>query len=402
MTVINDPLKYDPIEIAKSLVRGKYDDIEESRAFCPNGEGGGVTNSCSNGGSPAATPSTTLAFHPSSEKLTVDELGKMARGEGQSGGDVESAMKLLKTPQRFELIGALTKSMPRDSVDAGDYAVSLVESVVPKDRGLPEKLSDQIAEVIQGFYGDSIQYGKENNIPRNDSIEEAALLTSCLTAELAAGISEHPTVLDASLGVIRRQAAFDKMKDGGLEAEKAARMASTASAMYDATEDSIYVIAENAFDYVNSVMGTAASRKDDTGKWETISGDVPFYSTSQLGHSIAHENGHRLHYQAIRRSLGMEVGTKLTDEEIGKLQEHIVARDEAFSKHIRENPGVALKMVMVSKYAQSLSAEFVAEYYTGLSIGSMNRDDDLDKLMDIMGFPVSELPKGKKGASKKK
>ena len=388
----DEPLGYQHIKSRPWLlaaVRGS-----ESRAFCPTGEGGGVDNSC---GSGEMSPS----LHSSSEKVTPTQMAEMVTRDGIAGEDVGESMKLLKTPRRFELVGTLIKTMPSDSVDAGDFSVRTVEMAAPKGREVPEELSDQIASAVQEMYGDAIRYANEKRVSRSLAIDDASMSAACFTAQMASGVAEYPDILDADIRVMRRQEVFDTLISEGLSQEKAAEATMKAAALYSSISDRIIVNADNSVDYINSVAGTAVSTLDeDTEEWSTPGGAIPFYSTTQLGHSIAHEDGHRIHYQAIRKSLGILLGTRLTEDEFSRFYSSIQTTRTLIQLHVAGKPEVAKKIASLSGYANTNPFEFVAEYYTALALGKVKRDSDLDEAMGIMGFPKEMLPAGKKSTKK--
>jgi hypothetical protein len=368
-----------------------------SRAFCPTGDGGGVDNSCS-----AESSSSTPGLHVSSVKLTSDEMFEMVRNGGSAGEDVDKAMGNLKTAKRFELVGAITQSMPLDSSDAGEFASRTVESAAAKGKPVPEQLSRQIADAVEGIYGSSIQYAKDNRIPRGEAINQAALVSACFIAQVASGVKEFPEIVNSPVEVKRRQEIFDMMIADGTPPHVAADLSQGGAAFYAGKEDRIVINADNAAAYIDSILAAAASElNEDTGKWESASGGVPFYSTSQLGHSLVHENGHMIHYRAIRDSLGIPHGKKLNADESRLLEKSLTDRCKTLLDHLRQSPATGKKLKNISGYAMSNPIETVAEYYTSLALGVAKRDSDLDEVMVIMGFPADRLPPGKKGAKKK-
>jgi hypothetical protein len=182
----------------------------------------------------------------------------------------------------------------------------------------------------------------------------------------------------------------------------AADLSQGGAAFYAGKEDRIVINADNAAAYIDSILAAAASEfNESTGKWESVSGGVPFYSTSQLGHSLVHENGHMIHYRAIRDSLGIPQGKKLDADESRLLEKSLTDRCKALLDHLRQSPATGKKLKNISGYAMSNPIETVAEYYTSLALGVAKRDSDLDEVMVIMGFPADRLPPGKKGAKKK-
>jgi hypothetical protein len=367
------------------------------RAFCPTGDGGGVDNSCS-----ASDSSPQL--HVSSERLTTEQLAEMVSRDGTSSDDVDESMGLLKTPRRFEFVGTLIKTMPSDSSDAGDFAVRTVESAAPKGKAVPESLSDEIASAVQGIYGDAIQYSKDNKVPRGPLLDDAAMMSACLTAQIAAGVMEYPDILDSSLSVLRSNELFSTLVSEGNSPKSSANAIKVGAALYSAISDRIIVNADNSLDYINSVMASAASIYDEDAKeWHPAGGDVPYYSTTQIGHSLAHEDGHRIHYQAIRTSVGIELGVTMTSDEMSKFSSQMQLNSMKLVAHLSSRPEVTRKMFDVSGYARTNAHEFVAEYYTALALGVAERDSDLDEAMGIMGFPKDKIPAGRKAskASKK-
>jgi hypothetical protein len=364
-----------------------------ARAFCPTGDGGGVDNSCSADDS-AGSPQ----LHAASERLTPQDLEKMISDDGKASRSVEGSMKLLKSKRRFELVGALTQSMPVDSVDAGDFSSKTVASAAPKGKSVSGSLSREIADAVEGIYGDLIRTANEQKAPRSLAIKDAALKSACFVSQMAAGVKEYPDILDSPVHVMRGTDIFDRMIDDGLGVAEAAKAAQHAAAMYSGTDDIIIVNADAGIGYINSVLAAAASVKnEETGEWESVSGGVPFYSTSQLGHSIAHENAHLLHYRAVRTELGLPHGKKLEKDEMLILASSLKIKCVAVMSHIGANPEVGEKLKAISGYAMTNPLETVAEYYTALALGVAKRDSDIDEVMVILGFPKDKLPAGKKG-----
>jgi hypothetical protein len=368
----------------------------DTRAFCPTGDGGGVDNSCS-----ADSSSSSPGLHVSSVKLTAEDMMEMVQSGGSAGEDVDKAMSSLKTAKRFELVGAITQSMPLDSSDAGEFALRTVESAAAKGKPVPKQLSRQIADAVEGIYGSSIQYAKDNNIPRGDAINQAAMASACFISQVASGVKEFPEIVDAPVSIMRRQEIFDELVAEGNPPQVAASLAQGGAAFYAGKEDKIVINADNGVAYINSILSAAASELDeDTGKWQSATGGVPFYSTSQLGHSLVHEHGHMVHYRAMRDSLGIPQGRQLDDAESRMLEKSLSERGRVLLDHLRQNPETVKKLKSISGYAMTNPVETVAEYYTSLALGVAKRDSDIDEVMVIMGFPADRLPPGKKGAKK--
>jgi hypothetical protein len=291
--------------------------------------------------------------------------------------------------------------MPLDSSDAGEFALRTVESAAAKGKPVPKQLSRQIADAVEGIYGSSIQYAKDNNIPRGDAINQAAMASACFISQVASGVKEFPEIVDAPVSIMRRQEIFDELVAEGNPPQVAASLSQGGAAFYAGKEDKIVINADNGVAYINSILSAAASELDeDTGKWESATGGVPFYSTSQLGHSLVHEHGHMVHYRAMRDSLGIPQGTKLDDDESRLLEKSLSERGRTLLDHLRQNPETVKKLKNISGYAMTNPVETVAEYYTSLALGVAKRDSDIDEVMVIMGFPADRLPPGKKGAKK--
>lgn len=370
--------------------------LEAARAFCPTGDGGGVDNSCS------AESTSTPQLHSASVKLTAEDMMDMVQSGGSVGEDVDKAMSSLRTTKRFELVGAITQSMPLDSTDAGEFALRTVESAAAKGKPVPKQLSRQIADAVEGIYGSSIQYAKDNNIPRGEAINQAAMASACFISQVASGVKEFPEIVDAPVSIMRRHEVFDELVAQGTPPQVAANLAQSGAAFYAGKEDKIVINADNGVAYINSILSAAASDlNEDTGKWESATGGVPFYSTSQLGHSLVHEHGHMVHYRAIRDSLGIPQGKTLDDDEARLLEKALSEKGRVLLDHLRQNLETAKKLQNISGYAMTNPVETVAEYYTSLALGVAKRDSDIDEVMVIMGFPADRLPPGKKGAKKK-
>lgn len=364
-----------------------------TRAFCPTGDGGGVDNSCS-----ADDSSGSPQLHAASERLTPRDIEKMISGDSKASRSVEDSMKLLKSKKRFELVGSLTKSMPTDSVDAGDFSSKTVASAAPKGKSVSDSLSREIEDAVEGIYGDLIRTSNEQKFPRSLAIKDATLKAACFVTQMAAGVKEYPDILDSPVHVMRGTDIFDRMIDEGLGVAEAVGASQHAAAMYSGTDDIIIVNADAGIGYINSVIAAAASEKnEDTGEWESVSGGIPFYSTSQLGHSLAHEHAHMLHYRAVRTELGLPHGKKLEKDEMLSLSSSLKGKCVAIMSHIRDNPEVGEKLKGISGYAMTNPLETVAEYYTALALGIAKRDSDIDEVMVILGFPKDKLPAGKKG-----
>jgi hypothetical protein len=214
-------------------------------------------------------------------------------------------------------------------------------------------------------------------------------------------VKEFPEIVDAPVSIMRRQEIFDELVAEGNPPQVAASLAQGGAAFYAGKEDKIVINADNGVAYINSILSAAASELDeDTGKWQSATGGVPFYSTSQLGHSLVHEHGHMVHYRAMRDSLGIPQGRQLDDAESRMLEKSLSERGRVLLDHLRQNPETVKKLKSISGYAMTNPVETVAEYYTSLALGVAKRDSDIDEVMVIMGFPADRLPPGKKGAKK--
>jgi hypothetical protein len=369
-----------------------------ARAFCPTGEGGGLDNSCSasDGGA------SQVPIHAASTRKSVGELAEMVSAEGSAPADVAKSLGNLKTEKRFELVGSLMKTIPSDSVDAGDFADKTVQQAAPKGIKVPAKLSNEISSAVEGIYSDAIRYGKDNRLPRADSISDASLVSACLIAQVSAGVREFPDIVDSPVRVMRRGVIFNEMISQGIPPHQAAQLADGGAAFYDFAKDEITVNADNGVNYINGILAVAATELDeDTGKRKGVTGDVPFYSTSQLGHSLAHENGHMIHYRAMRESLGLPTRGSLNETERMSLVQEVQRTGLTLLEHLKKNPDVVKKLQAISGYAMTNPQETAAEYYTSLVLGVAERDPDIDGVMTIIGFPVDKLPQKKKGSKKK-
>lgn len=400
MTLIIDPDKYDPVAIAESLAaRAKkiLNKAVSSRAFCPTGDGGGIDNSCSSKDGGSASPSS-LPLHSAAEKITTADIQQMIVDAGVASADVSDSVGLLKSPRRFELVGSVAKSMPPDADAAGDFAMDTIAAHSPKAKPLSSQFLEDVRDRITSSISSGLPAGQASTDPRTRAIS--------LIATLTASTVEYPEMADAPVIARTSDEVFQAvLAEGGSPIEAIGVV--SAAAFYSTLGDEITINTDNSFDYIVSLASTAASEKDPkTGKWKSPSGDVPFFSTSQLGHVIVHEDAHRIHWQGLRSHLGIEIGKKLKmgDTESVALFNEMRQRSLALLTHLTANKHVAKKMFDVSGYSRTKPVEFVAEYYTALRLEKVPRDEELDEVMKILGFPPDKLPAGKatKANGKKK
>jgi hypothetical protein len=372
-------------DVVSDSFPGKQKTLWSSRAFCPTGDGGGLDNSCSasDGGA------SQVQLHAASTGKTVSELAEMVSAEGSASADVAKSLGKLKTEKRFELVGSLIKTMPSDSVDAGDYAAKTVQQAAPKGVQIPASLSNAISSAVEGIYADAIRQGNDNRLPRADVIAAASFSSACLVAQISAAVREFPEVVDSQFRVMGRVDIFNEIVSQGVPQQQAAGIVDGSAAFYDFSSDEITVVAENSANYIDGILAVAAV--------DANTGDVPFYSTSQLGHSITHEVGHKIHFLAMRETLGLPRGQKLEDYEKMLLLTEVQRTGVALLEHLRSRPDVVKKLQAISGYAMKNPQETAAEYYTSLALGVAKRDPDIDGVMTIIGFPVDKLPPGKKG-----
>lgn len=352
----------------------------QSRAFCPTGAGGGIDNSCSasDGNSPSLAASSRISHADLADAVSED---------GSSSESVSDSLALLDSPRRFELIGTVRKGLPRDPRAAGDYAAKVIASAETRSKPLPGHFVDTIADkIIQ-----SLEDSSEDEVRGEDSRVNAA----CLIASMAAAAAEYPEMADCPLAAGNAQDIFDAVvSDGVSNVTDAVKTSQNAAAFYSAIDDKIVINTDGASGYAESVMQSAA-----------VSRSKAFYSTSRLSHVVVHEDAHRIHYQAIRTQLGIGLGRKASRDEAMAIASELGKRRRDLLSYVRSGPdGMAMikKVVKVSGYASSSPVEFVAEYFTALRLGVASRDAQLDKAMELMGFPTDKLPSGKKKAGRRK
>lgn len=396
MTLIIDPDKYDPIAIAESLAARARKILNKHlsrRAFCPTGEGGGVDNSCSagdGGGSPIS------ALHQSAEKITASDIQTMIIDTGVASNDISESVGLLKSPRRFELVGSVGKNMPLAPVAAASFARDTISAHSPKAKPLPERFLDEVSDRVAQSIADNRAAGAHAADPHTRSVSLIATLTACTV--------EYPEMADSPIKARNSDEIFrDILAEGGSPMDAVGAV--KAVAFYSILDDDITINVDNSFDYVVQLASSAASDKDPkTKKWAPAGGVIPFFSTSQLGHVVVHEDAHRIHWQGIRDHLGIATGTKLQpgSTEAKSLTNEMRQRSISLLTHLTANRDVAKKMFGVSGYSQTQPMEFVAEYYTALRLEKMSRDKELDDVMVILGFPRDKIPAGKAKSQKGK
>lgn len=362
----------------------------DNRAFCPTGDGGGVDNSCSSSeGGGGAASATISPLHQAAEKITTNDIQMMIVDNGVASSDISESVGLLKSPRRFELVGSVGKNMPLDPVAAADFARDTISSHSPKARPLPDKFLDEVSDRIADSIVSGKQAGSHSADPHTRAVSLVATLTACTV--------EYPEMADLPIKARNSDEVFQTvLAEGGSPIEAVSVV--KAVAFYSILDDDITINVDASFDYIVQLASSAASEKDPrTKKWGPPSGVDPFFSTSQLGHVVVHEDAHRLHWQSIRGIVGVPVGKKLApgSAESLALTSEVRQRSIALLSHLTANKHVAKKMMGVSGYAATKAVEFVAEYYTALRLEKVSRDQELDDVMDILGFPRGKLPAGK-------
>ena len=137
-----------------------------------------------------------------------------------------------------------------------------------------------------------------------------------------------------------------------------------------------------------TIVADVASSADDA-KTRYVSKVLS--SPSQL-HTGFHEAVHAAHWKAVRNRNSLPPNGKLNQEQFRK----VVMSMNAYA----ENAALLLSIIgekritdTVSKYATTNERELVAEYVTGVALGGVKRDPELDSVMDLLHAPAVKNPK---------
>lgn len=375
MIVGNDSVIHDPGGLSSGrTIWSKHDrawrEESEDRAFCPTGEGNGVDNSCS-----ASTGGGKQA-----ERITISDFNSAVSESGHSGLDAFESMEHLDGSRQFEFVGSISKNIdPLHPAASASYAKQFV---------------------TECGYGGSVSVDLERWVYRKAQAAAKDPLSRYEAASAIAVLGSAASQSPEIIGMPIRLKASDQIQQEVLRRTgdpRSAMRAALAAAIYSIDTDEITVNIDSSGTFVSSV-GQAA-----------VNGDGPF-STDRISHAITHESGHLIHFRAIRESLGIKSGVKASDDEIQKILDEEDSRVQRCLELIgaqswedvrKDSPNsIARKIASVSLYSQSMPSEFVAEYYTGLRLGVLSRDKDLDKVAEELGFPMDKMPEGKRKRGK--
>ena len=141
-----------------------------------------------------------------------------------------------------------------------------------------------------------------------------------------------------------------------------------------------------------------------------MTADQPdWFSTTSLAHAVAHEDGHKIHFEAIRDHLGISRDLELLagmpefdtlDRFLSELHGKAVLAVQPSADSIL---GTELndEIRALSGYAVNSAQprEAVAEYYARVRLGG-KRTASLDRFMELMMFPMDRLDIPKQGKKK--
>jgi hypothetical protein len=329
----------------------------QSRGFCPNGEGNGVTNTCSSkdGGS-------ELARIPKSAGPSLDPYDAPISEE--AGTDVHSKLVLSNTPRLLEIPGAIHNNFIHGNSRANvGFMHETLESV-----GYPTATCSQIAKAASPMASDG-DYDRAR--------------AAILMGQFVASAHDHPAIAASPVKL-----ATDAVAKKEIGKEVGSRVLDIPA--YFMPQDGIIRLnSAGAIQLADRAASIAAGDSDKhTAGW---------FSTKSLSHCLVHEEGHRIHFDALRSDLGLYTGT---DRPLSKRDMFALGRtlEVAEAKAIvlaHSNPDVFKAIEKLSGYACTSPREAVAEYYAK-AILTGKRDKHLDKFMDAIGFPVERLGPQKK------
>jgi len=315
--------------------------VAESReADCGRVEGGrfGPKNDC------AAEEGGTASSR-------VVKASKSAAGFG-AGTDPTALLRHVGKPRQYEIVGAVANNL-------GDDA-------------------DANAEATVGFV---VKSGY------NDAAAAKVAEYTFLHSDSAAGKAKISAAVGSLMAAKKAcpEAKFEVSHDGDVANELKTNQIHLVPAYYSILRG------KTVFNLDGALAGVASTA--DSPNW---------FSTKSMAHPVAHEDGHRIHFEAIRKSIGIPKDLEIADGSpemaklAGKMAElHVIAvqefgSDPEFRKDVSELSGYAL--------SSGKEREVVAEYYARVRLGG-KRTPSLDRFMKRMGFPTASLSK-KRGKKK--
>jgi HK97 family phage portal protein len=305
------------------------------RAFCATGEGHGIDNSCA---------ASTVGAGPA----RVDQIARAVSGEGV-GDDPASLLKHVGKARQFEIIGAVQNNLTRNAEKNAEVASSMVA----------------MAGASDGDAAVAAEFAKS----AGGSTAARAHVSSAIGVYLASR-HECPEV------------QFELKHDGSVVHELEDPLSLTGTPAY-------YSILSNKI-----VMNLDAQR----ASIGIFASDPKWFSTKSLAHAVAHEDGHRIHMEAIRQSLGIPLDHIIQDGSPEKVSmgKKLKELHEAVASAANSDREMQKAILGLSGYTVSSRSprEVVAEYYAKVRLGG-RRSDALDRLMKVAGFPLDKL-RGKK------
>lgn len=351
-----------------------YEWVEQRSADCGRDESGrfGPKNDCASEDGGTSLPARSPG---SGGRLTKSSFQRAVSPGGPADEDPNKSLSLLQTGRRFEVVGSFRKNInPREPLKAAQFVRDFLSGMETQAGSLDRGFASEVALRIDA------------SIRNSGSPSIAADNAACLVASIASAVVEYPAITGSPLFAMTSGEVFDRALSEGANPLAAASMARDASAFYSIMDDTITINTDAADSFILSIANNAFAKNKA-------------YSSSHPGHALIHEDGHRIHHQEIRRSLGLPVGKRLSQEKTVSIlneSQRRVAEVVDYFKSGEDGERTAKKVQALSQYGASHPAEFVAEYFVGLTVKSVARDSDLDKVMVMLGFPADRIPEGKK------
>jgi HK97 family phage portal protein len=339
---------------------------------------------------------------------TFDTGNTCAAGDGSSSGSGEKSEKSEKSDKsdksakvaaskaaRAAKEEAIKRKAGRESGHTGDALAAAAHKHIFEAGGHPGDLLKSV-----GWLGsDDDRTILEADIERASKslTDNQKKALSASIAGIAAAMKQFPLTSDVSVRVstvaeekekverdfrdmheiLLKDKSWSKEKfDEELAKEIDASGAGGVAGYYKPHEDTITIVAD--------VVSSA-----DDAKTRYVSKVLS--SPSQL-HTGFHETVHAAHWKAVRNRNSLPPNGALNQEQFRKvvMSMNVYAEDASVLLAIIGEKRIA---DTVSKYATTNERELAAEYVTGVALGGVKRDPELDSVMDLLHAPAAKPPK---------
>ena len=327
---------------------------------------------------------------------TFDKNNTCAAGDGRSSAGDNAAKVAAGKKARLAKEAAKDAAAGREKGHTGDRLADAAHEFLFEKNGSPSGLLQSsgwnvASETRTSFDADVERVSKSltEGQKRSFSGAVAGVALAMKQFKTAADVAIRVSTVDEERDLAAKEfSALNGMKvDAGFmsqakydkELAAAIEAAGAVAGYYSPMEDTLTLVADR--------IPSAAEAKSHYAA-RSLS------SPSRL-HVGFHEAVHVAHWREMRFASGVEPFGGLEKGSFTKLvaKMHDYAFDAAIAGPLAAADGGQSISKKVSRYAAANPREFVAEYVTGVALGGIDRDREIDAAMDLLHAPAVKTPK---------